>query len=366
MATALPIFPEFNLRDQSNLAARWEKYLKRFHNLMTAMNITDASRKRALLLHYVGEEVNDLFETLPDTGEDKDFKKAHEAFTQYFTPTKNASFEIFKFRNLKQEAHETVDDFHTRLQIASKYCEFGENKDKEIKAQIELGTTSKKLRRYSFRSPALSLTELLNNARTIYETEKQAKGIETTSRDPPVNPDCNHESEDIHKVQSQRPSQQATTSRHQVPRPPANTKPRENLPSQPSKHCFRCGGTWPHISGKCPAEGQRCNICFKYNHFARVCKSRNRRQTENSANAVQSDAENSQYPSQDEDSTDSDEYSFNVHATNIKEQDKQSFNAKLKLGKSTIKFQIDSGSSANIIDESTFAIISTKRTQRSN
>ena len=126
MATALPIFPEFNLRDQSNLAARWEKYLKRFNNLMTAMNITDASRKRALLLHYVGEEVNDLFETLPDTGEDKDFKKAHEALTQYFTLTKIASFEIFKFQNLKQEAHETVDDFHTRLQIASKYCEFGE------------------------------------------------------------------------------------------------------------------------------------------------------------------------------------------------------------------------------------------------
>jgi hypothetical protein len=134
MATALPTFPEFNLRDQSNLAARWEKYSKRFTNFMTAMNITDASRKRALLLHYVGEEVNDLFETLPDRGDDKDFKKAYEALTQYFTPKKNVSFEIFKFRNLKQEIHETVDAFHTRLQIAAKYCEFGDNKDKEIKA----------------------------------------------------------------------------------------------------------------------------------------------------------------------------------------------------------------------------------------
>ena len=71
----MPVFPEFNLRDQSNLAARWEKYLKRFNNLMTAMNITDASRKRALLLHYVGKEVNDLFETLPDTGEEKISRK---------------------------------------------------------------------------------------------------------------------------------------------------------------------------------------------------------------------------------------------------------------------------------------------------
>ena len=217
MATALPTFPEFNLRDQSNLAARWEKYLKRFTNLMTAMNITDASRKRALLLHYVSEEVNDLFETLPDRGDDKDFKKAYEALTQYFTPKKNVSFEIFKFRNLKQEIHETVDAFHTRLQIAAKYCEFGDNKDKEIKAQIELGTTSKKLRRYSFRSPALSLTELLDYAKAIHETEKQAKGIEAAPREFPTSY-CNHESDDIHKVQSERPTQRDTNSRNMFKR----------------------------------------------------------------------------------------------------------------------------------------------------
>ena len=69
------------------------------------------ARKRALLLHYSGEEVNDLFDTLPDTGEDNDYKEACEALTRYFTPKKNVSFEIFKFRNLKQESHETVDEF---------------------------------------------------------------------------------------------------------------------------------------------------------------------------------------------------------------------------------------------------------------
>jgi hypothetical protein len=360
MATALPTFPEFNLRDQSNLAARWEKYLKRFTNLMTAMNVTDASRKRALLLHYVGEEVNDLFETLPDKGDDKDFKKGYEALTQYFTPKKNVSFEIFKFRNLKQEIHETVDAFHSRLQIAAKYCEFGGNKDKEIKAQIELGTTSKKLRRYSFRSPALSLTELLDYARTIHETEKQAKGIEAAPREFPTSY-CNHESDDIHKVQSERPTQRDTNSRNRFKRTATTINPaiRENLPSQLTKRCFRCGGTWPHNGGKCPAEGQRCNNCSKYNHFARVCKSRNQNQNENSANAVHSNTQDSQLPSTnyDQDSTDSEEYSFNIHATNTKEQNKQSYYAKVKLGKSTIKFQIDSGSTANIIDEFTFANI---------
>lgn len=197
MATGLPAFPEFNLRDQTNLATRWEKYLKRLKNLMTAMKMTDEGRKRALLLHYIGEEVNDLFDTLPDKGEDNDFNKACDALTQYFTPKKTVSFEIFKFRSLKQEPHETVDEFHARLQITSKYCEFGDNKEREIKAQIELGTTNKKLRRYSFRTPTLTLTALLDYARTLHETEKQAKGIEEKSQNSPILP-CD---EAVHKVQ---------------------------------------------------------------------------------------------------------------------------------------------------------------------
>ena len=70
---AIPSFPQFDVKDQSNLAVRWEKYLKRFKNLMTTMKITDPTRQRALLLHYIGKDVNDIFDT--ERGEEKDFKK---------------------------------------------------------------------------------------------------------------------------------------------------------------------------------------------------------------------------------------------------------------------------------------------------
>ena len=43
------------------------------------------------------EEVSDIFETLPDTGDDKEFEKACQALTKCFTPKKNVSVEIFKF-----------------------------------------------------------------------------------------------------------------------------------------------------------------------------------------------------------------------------------------------------------------------------
>lgn len=86
---------------------------------------------------------------------------------------------------MKQEEEETLDEFHTRLQIAAKYCEVGDTQEKEVKAQIELGTSSKKIRRYSFCNPSVKLNDLLTYGRTIHETERQAVRIEKNSTGAP-------------------------------------------------------------------------------------------------------------------------------------------------------------------------------------
>ena len=263
MAT-LPSFPQFDVKDQSNLAVRWEKlYLKRFKNLMTAMAITDASRQRALLLHYsyVGEDVNDIFETSPDHGDEKDFKEACEALTQYFTPRENVSFEVFKFRNMTQHDGETIDEFHTRLQMGAKYCELGENQQREIKSQIELGTSNKKLRGYSFRNPSISLDDLLAYARTFDETERQARGIEGAKGET----SAQYEVRKIDFRQKQLP----VTQRSKERRNPRQQNSKVNVP----KICFLCGDNWPHPNNFCPAMNQKCKRCLKMNHFARVGRS---------------------------------------------------------------------------------------------
>ena len=323
---ALPSFPEFEVRDQANLAIRWEKYLKRFNNLLLAMNITAAERKRALLLHYVGEGVNDIFEILPDRGDEKDFKKACEALTKYFTPTKNTSFEIYKFRNMKQEHHETLDDFHTRLQIAAKYCEFGDNHEKEVKAQIELGTSNKKIRRYSFRNPTTNLVDLLAYARTLHETEQQALGIENSST----------HTDEVCKVYNHNPH-----SRNH------NTSNQPGQSSQEKKTCYRCGKLWPHRGEPCPAEGQRCKSCLKLNHFASVCRSAQAKGGVNKPVHSVSDVY------KNENSSDSDSYVNTVY-TISPTKTKHNFYTHIKVGEATVLFHIDSGSTENIIDETTY------------
>jgi len=45
--------------------------------------------------------------------------------------------------------------------------------------------------------------------------------------------------------------------------------------------CGQCGGQ--HRSRECPAYGQQCGICHKYNHFAKVCRSKLKHKSQSSA-----------------------------------------------------------------------------------
>lgn len=122
--------------------------------------------------------MNEIFETLPDTGDDYDTAVAK--LTEYFAPNKNTKFEIYKFRQAKQEAGESIDTFHTKLRQLSLTCEFAEN-DKELKSQIIQGCNSTRLRRRALRED-MSMNDLLKLARSMKISDRQAIKIEKADR----------------------------------------------------------------------------------------------------------------------------------------------------------------------------------------
>ena len=99
MAVSLPTF---QVHLDGNVGPRWKKWLARFENLTVRMRIADAKQKRALLLHYSCPEVDEIFDTLEGTGEDKDYKTAVEKLTAHFNPQVNTTYEVFNFRKAKQ------------------------------------------------------------------------------------------------------------------------------------------------------------------------------------------------------------------------------------------------------------------------
>ena len=58
----LPEFPPFDVSlDPSSLGLQWKKWTNRLENLFVALAIEDKKRQKALLLHYGGSQLCDIF-----------------------------------------------------------------------------------------------------------------------------------------------------------------------------------------------------------------------------------------------------------------------------------------------------------------
>ena len=123
MVIPLPNVPPFNVLD-GNAGSRWKKWSGQFERLIIGMGIGDDKQKRALLLHYGGPQVDEIFDTLEDVGDEKDYKKAVEKLNARFSSQLNITCEVYNFRQVKQKEGETLDNFYTRLRSLAKICNF--------------------------------------------------------------------------------------------------------------------------------------------------------------------------------------------------------------------------------------------------
>ena len=82
------------------------------------------------MLHYAGEPVFDLSESIGIVGGDT-LLQTKAQLTAYFAPRRNVEFEVFTFRQARQQTSETLDQFRARLQGLARNCEF-QDKDREI------------------------------------------------------------------------------------------------------------------------------------------------------------------------------------------------------------------------------------------
>lgn len=226
-------FEKFTISEEITSAGlRWKSYIARFKNMLKAFKIDDEEQKIALLLHNAGEEVFEIYQTLPTTSSTT-FDAVSDLLTGYFCPKKCMEFEVHKFRKSYQMKDESMDAFHTRLRKLATCCDFHDS-DKEIKMQIIEGCRSHQLRVKALQdSPTLDA--LLAQARSMEISVAQANEME-------------------HK---------------EVCKMYTNKEKR-------NKYCYRCGGEFPH-NGSCPAIGKKCDFCKQMNHFSSVCRKKKSR-----------------------------------------------------------------------------------------
>ena len=348
MAKSLPSFPPFDLsEDQTSIGQRWNKWVRKFENFLTAMNIADDARKKSMLLHYSGDDVYDVYETLTIAPQqitaaqganpavmETEYQAIVRALSAKFSPRKNVDFEIFTFRQEKQRQDETVDSFCTRLYHLATNCEF-QNKEKEIKAQIVAGCISSDLRRRVLEEPTLNLEQVLNKARAIEAATDQADKIEGKSN------------ETVNFVKRDTKGKQ--------PKKPQNNS--ENL----KKECSFCGGKFHAYLSECPARFHQCKNCKRLHHFETVCKSKQRTSANGpskSENSYKTEAAKEQSKQDvrrltcktNEDSTD-EEVAYQVKLRSSKLDDSS---YEVEIDGATTLMMADSCATVTILDEETF------------
>ena len=130
---ALPTVAPFDVSsDSANVGVRWERWLNSFKLYLVASGVRDDARKRALLLHLAGTEVQDIFFTLEDAN-NGGYDGAVTKLNAHFKPQKNIPYERHMFRQAEQAQGESTDNFVHRLTfwalpwpfVATSLCFFG-------------------------------------------------------------------------------------------------------------------------------------------------------------------------------------------------------------------------------------------------
>ncbi|XP_071485625.1 uncharacterized protein [Diadema antillarum] len=337
MLVLLPFDPH---SDSASLSQRWEQYIKRFEGAMVGFNITTPKRKRALHLHYRGELLQNVFDTLPDTGTENDYEKARDALKAHFVPQKNIVYETILFRRLTQQPDENVAQFCTQLRKEIEKCQFADV-ERELLTQIITGCRSGQMRRRALEKQ-ISLKELLDLARSIELSQERADGVKADTSSKVHRVSTQHKKKRSNHTGIQSGSGKTTVRQKQKQGDKATRKKK-------SEQCGHCGYAYPH-SGECHAKGKRCNTCNKLNHFASVCRSGKPVQYIDSDDNAEPHSADSTNPRSSVDFAQ--DYVFSV-----------SMNKPLThvdINRIPCSMIIDTGCSRNIIDENTFKKLNMK------
>ena len=384
-------YPKFDLTDRTTISQRWSKYITRFENYMIAMDITVAARKKAILLHFAGTEVHDIFDNIPapaapaaaaaedppqNNNQPDVFRQCVDALTQHFNPQSNTMINVYQFRKMKQEEGETLEEFYTKLKHQAVLCNFPEGQtDNEIKSQIVMGGSNSHLRRKALEQE-MTLAQVLTKGKSLEQTEAHATTIESSvnSESKSVNAvhkKTGHQSTKPSKTSDRprqgdrsRPQSKQTYTRQQSRgAPPPRERQQPRAPPQTSSDntvCGLCGGQYPHRGGytACPAYGKTCAKCNRVGHFARVCRNGQRTGTPATrANYVQEDPD--EYSYETTNYVQSESHVFATGTISALKHSEGPPRTNISIQGAPVPMIIDTGANVNIIDQITWSKLPT-------
>ena len=292
--------------DAENVSTVFRDWKQQWIHYSRAVDLTSKSElvQVSTLLTCMGNEARRIFDTFEwENPEDQNnIEAVLQMFEKHIAPLANIPFERFSFNIRNQEPGESFEKYVTQLRLLARNCEFENiNSDEILRDRILFGMKDVVVRKKLLMKPKLTLQDVLLACRTEELSNRHVKAL-------------HEESENVHAVNSKK-------------KPTHSYKPQRYDTRSEVTDCKFCGNRHERRKESCPAWKKTCNKCGGKNHFRLKCTQpfKRNRPAVNTVFSVDSDQ-------------------------SIQLDDELMVTLRLQWKcKPHIRFQIDNGSSVNIV-----------------
>ncbi|XP_049268704.1 uncharacterized protein K02A2.6-like [Rhipicephalus sanguineus] len=310
--------PEFD-----ETASSWDAYRVRLEAYFEGNDITDSSKRRALLVASLSDSVVRVLQgRCPSTPVNSlTYEDVVKVLEEHYSPQVNETAASHAFFVRRQGDNEAVKDFVAYLRRLAKDCNFGSFLDRMLRDRIVCGIRDDEARRFLLTQRKLTLQEAEEFAMSSETADRNVRSMKDT--------DCRNDAGDVLLVQRRRSSGRKRGSGHDS--------------EEPRHSCWRCGSS--HSEHECQHVGKVCRKCGTKGHLARMCqRRRGGRQAGSYALSELSEGEDSK-----------EEMLFALSAQNNVDQARmRPMERNLVWGGRTLRMLVDTGSSVSVIPKNVF------------
>lgn len=324
----------------------FEEWLESFELYLCAVGVEGADRKRALLLHVLGKDVQQKLKSVGNAAIDANldvFEQTKAKLRILLAPKTRPVYERNVFHSMTMmDKDEDIVDFVGRLQKQAQKCQFGSTEtDNMIRDVVVAKCPYPGLQVRLLEADNLGLTDVIKMWKSHLQVREQAAKLQSMAP---------------HKTQEKVPKPEAKEDEEsgevcKVTQNKFSWKPNSKFSSRDTKvTCFRCGEEGHRGTNCFKSRGKTCAKCGGKNHFARVCKTK--RVQQNNFNKVQ--GQSGVHTVEDED-----DYVFTTTSKSTKL-------VTVYIAKQPVKVMLDTGASVDILTRKDFKTLTGVQISKTN
>ena len=243
MATHGSLFPFDICKDD------WTSYVLRLKYYFEANNVTEAGKKKSILLAVCGPATFRRISSLltPTHLESINFHDLVGEVKEFCDPKPSITVQRFQFNSRERAQGESITVYIAALRKLGEHCGYGDSLNEMIRDRLVCGVNNDTIQPRLLAEKELKFERAFEIAQSIEAAEKNSKIIKNGS---------NGNQETLHN------SETGFTHKDRY-----SDKECEKNPT-----CYRCGG--PHLAPSCRFKETICRFCKKKGHVEKVCRSK--------------------------------------------------------------------------------------------